>query len=784
MPGRRRVMRGAVGDYIYKCARRYLGVRYGRGKSCSRAGDLLGEMARYYVARGAQIVGDTAFFLEQETGKPQSEWLDRLWSEKENGPVDQSSPYANWFLRCHLQIARELSQISLSRSDTSTAMPEAERRVNAIISQLSSREVLDNLFPETMVEQHGPSLYANWDEETKHRFRIIAETKFGSLQPASVPAVINAAQYIERNIDVLTATQAYLAPQRISGLRRIASSIGAGTIALAVTAALYSENLTSLGSLGLLALMVTTYLGLRTPLDLFVTMIGPKWNTILSLDLEKDGIPPGTQVAICVSTILTSKSQIDEVLSKTVHNIISSNDCFVCAVVLYDLPDSKHSTVSMHENELIEYIHSRASLLRENELKNYSNSLFALGRPREFDASQALYSGRERKRGKIDAVIGAINGDASQFNSDRFNWISRCSSITHILCLDDDALVLRGCVTKLVAAAIHPLNKRRIATGFGIFVPESLVNSQSIANSIKYVALPMAASLSDSPPPRANVYQLLNGVGLYHGKALIDVKSYTELCLGLLPQSSVLSHDTVEGIMLSPLHVPGAYLLEDMPSNSIGYFDRAMRWTRGDWQNVPVIARRAFLFHLKPDQRIRALRLITWQIATAANNGLFLVLLAYFVRDRQWAAVLILCLATAGTTLLLKAIGIIGRSEINGYRRMPLVPLDFAMRITQRTAIAPLSLYCYIEATTLAMARLISGKNLLQWRAAALGAKRSTALRMLIGSATISLVTSWYLLRPEASIPGMAVAAASWFSPILVAIDMLKTNATASRCSR
>ena len=96
---------------------------------------------------------------------------------------------------------------------------------------------------------------------------------------------------------------------------------------------------------------------------------------------------------------------------------------------------------------------------------------------------------------------------------------------------------------------------------------------------------PYAAAVSD-------VYQDLFEEGSYSGKGIYDVDVFEAALAGRIADSSVLSHDLLEGIFARAGLVSDVEVFEDFPSRYDVAASRQHRWARGDWQLLPWIVGR------------------------------------------------------------------------------------------------------------------------------------------------------------------------------------------------
>ena len=143
----------------------------------------------------------------------------------------------------------------------------------------------------------------------------------------------------------------------------------------------------------------------------------------------------------------------------------------------------------------------------------------------------------------------------------------------------------------------HPLNRpkldpvrRRVVEGYGVLQPRVTPSLPTARDGSIYQRVfssptgidPYAAAVSD-------VYQDLFEEGSYSGKGIYDVDAFEAALAGRIAQSSVLSHDLLEGIFARAGLVSDVEVFEDFPSRYDVAASRQHRWARGDWQLLPWI---------------------------------------------------------------------------------------------------------------------------------------------------------------------------------------------------
>ena len=85
------------------------------------------------------------------------------------------------------------------------------------------------------------------------------------------------------------------------------------------------------------------------------------------------------------------------------------------------------------------------------------------------------------------------------------------------------------------------------------------------------------------------MYQDLFGEGTFTGKGLIHVQAAAEVLGHRLPDHQVLSHDLLEGALMRCAGLSEVSFVEEAPMHADVAASRLHRWTRGDWQLLPLM---------------------------------------------------------------------------------------------------------------------------------------------------------------------------------------------------
>jgi cyclic beta-1,2-glucan synthetase len=222
-----------------------------------------------------------------------------------------------------------------------------------------------------------------------------------------------------------------------------------------------------------------------------------------------------------------------------------------------------------------------------------------LHRERRFSDSEQRWIGWERKRGKLEQLVTALVEGSSPAFIDLGEESRIAAGIRYLVTLDSDTQLPPGRLRDLVGVAAHPHNRPRLAVdgrslvgGYAILQPRVATPLPAPTDVTLFHWL-FAGQCGIDPYSAASseVYQDLFGEGTFTGKGLLDVHALHAVLAGRLPEGQVLSHDLLEGSLARCAAVTDITLIEAAPFHADVAASRAHRWTRGDWQLLPLLLR-------------------------------------------------------------------------------------------------------------------------------------------------------------------------------------------------
>ena len=310
------------------------------------------------------------------------------------------------------------------------------------------------------------------------------------------------------------------------------------------------------------------------------------------------GIPPEHRVLVVIPTLLTSTQSSKELLQQLEFHWLANRENEAQFALLTDWVDATEASQPGDAALLQDALAGLETLNARYPAGEGSPPRFLLiHRPRSWCETQQRWLGWERKRGKLEQLVRLLVTGSMEGFLPLASPLRLAEGIRYVVTLDSDTGLPPGALRELVAIAAHPLNAPRVDTrlhrvvsGYAILQPRMVT--------------PLPGRLADTPYHRlfagqcgidpyssgvSDVYQDLFGTGSFSGKGLLHVNALHEVLDRRLPDEAVLSHDLLEGSIARCGFVSDVVMVEDAPHHAGVAASRQHRWTRGDWQLIPLI---------------------------------------------------------------------------------------------------------------------------------------------------------------------------------------------------
>ncbi len=513
----------------------------------------------------------------------------------------------------------------------------------------------------------------------------------------------------------------------------------------------------------------------------------------------RDGVSSEFRTIVVVPTLLSSRAAIEELIERLEIHYLASPDDDIQFALLSDWTESATESAVDDDELLGAAIEGIVRLNRQYGPSPHGPRFFLFHRRRLWNESQGKWIGWERKRGKLHELNRLLRGATdTTFLAVGGRPPLAPPGVRYVITLDTDTRLPIGAAKRLIGKMAHPLNRpkldlvsRRVVEGYGVLQPRVTPSLPTARDSSLYQRVfssptgidPYAAAVSD-------VYQDLFDEGSYSGKGIYDVDAFEAALAGRIAESSVLSHDLLEGIFARAGLVSDVEVFEDFPSRYDVAASRQHRWARGDWQLLPWIIGRGQAAgggrgrtDIPPLGRWKLVDNLRRTLSAPAS---FLALVTGWILLPPVAAllwsgfVLLPFLLTAFLPLAARVIprrsGITTGSHFRAFRLdLKLALMQFGLQVVLLAHQA----WLMGDAIARTLSRLYRRRGLLEWlTAAAAGSDRELELigfyRRMAGAVALALCGgfavafadhgSWLIAAPVVSAWALSPAVAWWVS--------------------
>ncbi|MEO8297579.1 MAG: glucoamylase family protein [Burkholderiales bacterium] len=373
------------------------------------------------------------------------------------------------------------------------------------------------------------------------------------------------------------------------------------------------------------------------------------------------GIPEAHRVLVVMPTLLTSEAGVAALCAQLEQHHIANPEAHAQFALLSDWADAD-AQHQPGDAALLQAAQAGLAALNQRHPPSTPGAaprFLLLHRARQWSDSEQRWIGWERKRGKLEQLIRLLAEPGPHAFFLPFGALSEPAPGTaYIVTLDADTDMPPGRLRDLVGVAAHPLNlpridvgTRHIQAGYGILQPRVITPLPAPDKVTPFHWLftgrcgidPYAAASSE-------LYQDVFGEGTFTGKGLLNVPALHTLLSGRLPEGQVLSHDLLEGAIARCAGVSDVTLVEDAPVHADVAGSRLHRWTRGDWQLLPFLARPG-RFGTPLINRWKMLDNLRRSLVAPLSLALLLLVLASGVLPLGWALISVAAAFCAGPLL-------------------------------------------------------------------------------------------------------------------------------------
>jgi cyclic beta-1,2-glucan synthetase len=314
----------------------------------------------------------------------------------------------------------------------------------------------------------------------------------------------------------------------------------------------------------------------------------------------RSGVPAEFRTVVAMPVLLTGRADIEELVERLEVHYLANADGDVRFALLSDWLDAPAERMPGDDETLAIAREGIARLnARHGVVAGGGDRFLLLHRRRLWNASEGVWMGWERKRGKLhelnrvlrgatDTTFLAMAGGASEVPRD----------VRYVTTLDADTRLPIGAIKRLVGTMAHPLNwprldpaTQRVIEGYAVLQPRVTPPLPGRSGSFFQRLASGASGIDPYAAAVSDVYQDLFGEGSYTGKGIYDIDAFEAALAGRVPENALLSHDLFESLFARTCLVSDIEFFEMAPANYLAAAARQHRWARGDWQLLPWILR-------------------------------------------------------------------------------------------------------------------------------------------------------------------------------------------------
>lgn len=333
--------------------------------------------------------------------------------------------------------------------------------------------------------------------------------------------------------------------------------------------------------------------------NLIVTHILPP-HILPKLEL-KDGVPRRYRTFVVVPALLSGRKEIAALLERLELHYVSNPEPELRFALLTDFTDAETENLET-DAALVELAVAGIKRLNAHYGSDERSPFYLFHRARRWNASEGVWMGWERKRGKLMEFNQLLHrhrqtsyvvqeGDLSALET-----TGEEPAFPFVITLDADTQLPLGAARRMIGTLAHPLNRPQlderqtcVAHGYVILQPRVSVKLED-GNKTRFTQLfANGKGIDVYATAASDVYQDLFGEGSYTGKGIYDVRAFEQTLAGAFGENQILSHDLIEGCHARVALVSDIEVIDGFPVRYDANARRSHRWVRGDWQILPWI---------------------------------------------------------------------------------------------------------------------------------------------------------------------------------------------------
>ena len=217
----------------------------------------------------------------------------------------------------------------------------------------------------------------------------------------------------------------------------------------------------------------------------------------------------------------------------------------------------------------------------------------------------------------------------------------------------------------------------------------------------------------------SDLYQDNFKEGIFTGKGIYDLKTYSKVLKDVIPENVVLSHDLLEGCYLRCGLVSDIMLMDGYPTKYNSFMNRLSRWIRGDVQILSWLSKNSKINLLSKFKIIDNLRRSLFEISIILSL-IFVTICGYIYNKKFYMTILSLVLIVL-IPFILEFINHISSKKNGEKKQKTFTPKITGLKGSFLRGIItlgciPYKAYISLKSITTSLYRmLISKKHMLEW---------------------------------------------------------------------
>lgn len=303
------------------------------------------------------------------------------------------------------------------------------------------------------------------------------------------------------------------------------------------------------------------------------------------------GVPEEAATMVVIPAIWSTPEEVDELADRLELHYLANRDPNIHFALLGDFTDAREEKLPQ-DAALMAVAKERIASLNRLYGQPEGPTFHLYQRRRQWNDSEGVFMGWERKRGKLVEFVELLQGSKDTSYDIQLGEPDVLPRIRYVITLDADTQLPLATAQRMIGTLHLPYNrprlnqaKTRVIEGYGVLQPRIGISYDSAMRS-RLALLGSEPGMDPYVFAASDPYQDALGQGIFTGKGIFDVGVFAEVICDRIPDNQVLSHDLLEGGFLRAALLSDIELIDDQPAKFIAYQKRMSRWVRGDWQLV------------------------------------------------------------------------------------------------------------------------------------------------------------------------------------------------------